>query len=224
MPLSPQSYDLCLAADVAADLGVVSDDRVQRAVSAASRAIADYCVRTFEKSSAVVEYPNSSGRPLLSLRRPPIVSITSITEQGATVAASDYESVGDNVDAGLVLRKFCNWMSTKRIDRTSVSDIAEGSYGQTNLIAVTYAGGYVTPGQNALDSITYPTVTLPDVVREAAMQTSIGILRLRGVDPNVQSEAIGDWSISFFDSKTEEQVIPAYARALLAPYKLGWAL
>lgn len=222
MSLTPQSYDLCLATDVAADLGVTADDRAQRAVSAASSAIASYCARAFERVAGLVEYPESTGRPILILKRPPIVAIASIVECGGTVDSSNYESVGPNAEAGLVLRKNAVWSSTERADRLAVSDQVAGSYGQSDRIVATYTGGYVTSGQNALDAITYPTVTLPESVREAAIQTACTLLRLRGVDPNVQSEAIGDWSISFFDSKTAEQIIPAYARALLAPYKLGW--
>jgi len=221
--VAANAIDLCLAADAAADLGVASDDRVQRAVTAASKAIADYCCRAFEKSAAVVEYPASNGRALLSLKRPPIASITSITEQGATVAASDYECVGDNVEAGLVQRKYSSWMNTNRLDRRSVSDTVEGSRGQTDLIVATYAGGYVTPGQNALDAITYPTVTLPPPVQEAAISTACAFLRMKGIDPNVKSEAIGDWSVSYFDNRvTDLNAIPPFARAMLAPYKLGW--
>jgi len=224
MSLSPQAYDLCLASDVASDLGVSSDDRVQRAVSAASQAIANHCARTFERASGLVEYPESSGRPFLILKRAPIVSITSIVEANGTVDSSNYESVGANADTGLVLRKNGVWCSTQRADSFAVSDQIAGSYGQSDKIVATYTGGFVTPGQNALDSVTYPSVTLPYVVQEAAIQTACGLLRLRGVDPNVKSEAIGDWSISFFDSKTAEQVIPAYARALLAPYKMSWTV
>lgn len=222
MSLSPQAYDLALAADVAADLGVSSDDRVQRALSAASKAIADWCARTFEKSTAVVEYPSSSGRALLSLKRPPIASITSITEQGAAVAGTDYECLGDNAEAGLVQRKYCNWMNTIRLDRRSVSDTAEFTGGQSDLIVATYSGGYVTPGQNALDAVTYPSVTLPYPVQEAAIYTAVAFLKLKGTDPNVELEAIGDWQIRYFERKAD--AIPAFARALLAPYKLSWSL
>lgn len=222
MSLSPQTYDLCLAVDVAADLNVTADDRVQRAVTAASRAIADYCARTFEKGTGIVEYPASDGRTLLSLKRPPIASIASITEQGSPVASADYECVGDNAEAGLVLRRYCGWMSTQRLDRDSISDTAEGSYGQTDLIVATYTGGWVTPGQNVIDSVTYPVVTLPAAVQEAAINVASTFLRWKGVDPNVSLEAIGDWQIRYYERK--EDAIPPFARSLLAPYKLGWAL
>jgi hypothetical protein len=223
--LSPKAYDLALASDVAADFGGTADDRTQRALSAASKAIASWCIRTFEKSSAIVEYPASTGRALLSLKRPPIASIASITENGTVVASGDYESTGDNVNAGLVLHKYRGWYRTDRLDPYAVSATRSLNAGQSDLIVVTYAGGYVTPGQNALDAVTYPTVDLPEDVQEAAIFTACAFLRLKGTDPNVKSEAIGDWSISFFDAKTADgNAVPAYARALLAPYKLGWAL
>lgn len=225
MALSPQTYDLCIAADVAADLGVTSDDRVQRAVTTASRLVADYCSRTFEKNTAIVEYPSSNGRSVLSLKRPPIASITSITEQGTLLTATDYECVGDNVEAGLVVRKYATWMNTRRGDRSSISDVTATLLGQSDYIVATYAGGYVTPGQNALDAITYPTVTLPAAVQEAAIFTACSLFRSKGADPNIKSEAIGDWSIGYFDSRTNpENVVPSSARGLLAPYKIGWGV
>jgi hypothetical protein len=131
----------------------------------------------------------------------------------------------DNVNAGLVLHKYRGWYRTDRLDPYAVSATRSLNAGQSDLIVVTYAGGYVTPGQNALDAVTYPTVDLPEDVQEAAIFTACAFLRLKGTDPNVKSEAIGDWSISFFDAKTADgNAVPAYARALLAPYKLGWAL
>jgi hypothetical protein len=217
--------DLCTAADVASDGGFVADDRTQRAVSAASQAIADYCSRVFEKSSAIVEYPESAGRPILVLKRPPIASVTSITENGATVSSSDYESLGDNANAGFVLRKAGVWAHTNRRDPNAVSDQVAGRYGQSDLIVATYVGGYVTPGQNTLDAVTYPTVTLPIPVQEAAISTACAFLRMKGIDANVKSEAIGDWSISYFDNRINDvNAIPPFARALLAPYKMGWSL
>lgn len=222
MPLSPKASDLCLVSEVADDLGVSTSDRLQRIVSAASEAIAAYCSRTFERGT-VTDYPASSGRPLLILSRPPIATISEITEGDETVDPDAYEAIGQNAAAGLVLHKSGVWGSTQRLDGAAVSDTVADSQGQSDKIAATYVGGYVTPGQNALDSVTYPTVTLPDAVREAAIQTATAIVKLKGSDPNVKSESIGDWSISFFDAKNEVQVIPAYARALLAPYRLGFS-
>lgn len=218
--MAAKATDLCLASEVAADLGIASDSRVERAVNAAGEMIASYCGRTFERGT-VTEYPESAGRPYLMLARPPIISITSITERGGVVTSTDYECLGKNADAGLVLRLSGRWTHTKRLDLHAVSETVEGSYGQSDVLAAVYVGGFVTPGQNYLDSVTYPTVTLPEVVREAAIQTAGNLLKLRGTDPNIKSESIGDWSVSFFDAKTSEQLIPAYARALLAPYRLG---
>jgi hypothetical protein len=220
--MAANAKDLCLSSEVADDLGIAATDRVQRAVTAASQAIASFCGRVFERDDEIEEYPESAGRPLLILKRPPIVSITSITEGGTTVDATTYESTGPNADAGLVLRKSGAWASTQRLDGAAVSDQVAESHGQSDRIVATYDGGYVTPGQNALDAVSFPTVTLPAVVREAAIQTACALLRLKGADPNVKSEAIGDWSVSYFDAKTTESVIPPYAKALLAPYRLAW--
>src|SRR5438067_2482919 len=104
MALSPQASDLCTSAQAATDLGVTADDIVQRVVSAAGAAIATFCGRTFEKGTGIVEYAAGYRRPMLVLKRSPVLGITSITELGAVVASADYECVGDNLKTGMVVR------------------------------------------------------------------------------------------------------------------------
>src|SRR6476659_3002864 len=100
--MAASAIDLTTSGALAADLGIAADATTQRAVTAASRAIASHCCRTLERAAGVVEYPPGFGRPYLVLARPPIISIVSIVEFGATVEAADYECVDENVEAGLV--------------------------------------------------------------------------------------------------------------------------
>lgn len=210
------AIDLTLASTVAGDLGVTADATIDRLVTAASRAIARYCDRTFEKGTAIVEYPPGYRRPLLALTRTPIISIASIVELGATVDPSVYEVY--SADAGLVLRKDGVWALTARaggrISETVDQHLSEIG---VNGITVTYDGGYVTPGQKALNGAL--TVTLPEDIQEAANITASQLYRSRGIDALVQSESLGDWSVAYFERKASGQdVIPGIAKALLAPY------
>lgn len=212
--MAANAIDLTTAAIVADALGLASSSAVERAVTAASRAIASYCGRTFEKGAAIVEYPEGYGRPLLLLDRAPVVSIASITELGATVAAADYECVGKNAAAGLVYRLRGVWMRTGR----SEGLVTEGSFayqGSTEGIVATYTAGWVTPGQFALDP--QLTLNLPEDVQEAALLAAVAFYRRRGVDPSLASEAIGDWSASYRATDPQAPVPPA-AMDLLAPY------
>lgn len=212
------AIDLCLAATVAGDLGVAADATVDRVVTAASSIIAGYCGRTFEKGTALVEYPAGYGRPLLILDRPPIIGITSIYEGGELVAAADYETVGKLAEAGMVYRKNGTWMLTARDDGRITEHLE--FQGSSDGIVATYDGGYVTPGQKAANGAL--TVTLPESVQEAAILTAVALYRRRGVDPNIASEAIGDWSVSYRGPNTligvGDGAVPDVARSLLVPY------
>lgn len=214
MPAS--EIDLCTAADVAEDLGIDSSATVQRVVTAASRAIAAFCGRTFQRGTDIVEYPASYPRRFLLLDRAPIVSITSITEHGSTVDAADYQCIGKNAEAGIVYRVNGFWLSTELYEQRVTRQVtgSEGRSGDTG-ITVTYTAGYVTPGQAALDAAL--TVTLPEDLQEAAIQTAVSMYRARGVDQNIASESIGDWSVSYFAEKARAgSVIPGSAQSLLA--------
>lgn len=219
--MAANAIDLCTAATVAGDLGVTSDATVQRCVTAASRAIAAYCGRAFERATSVIEYPVSFKRSRLLLARAPVVSIASIYEYDALVDSADYESVGANADAGIVLRLNGCWVSTQEWDGLTTLSPDRGD-GRTDEygVKVTYTAGYVTPGQNAVDAVTYTSVTLPEDVQEAAVMTSVGLYRSRGVDQMISSESIGDWSVSYFAQKANaSSLIPGVAQALLAPYR-----
>jgi hypothetical protein len=214
------AIDLTLASTVAGDLGVTADATVDRVVSAASRAIARYCGRVFEKATGIVEYPAGYGRPLLLLDRAPILGITSIVERGSTVDPSLYEAKGSNLDGGIVYRLQGVWANTARLDGR-ITDTLALNQGRSGVdgITVTYDAGFVTPGQVAIGL--FPAVTLPEDVQEAAILTAVAMYRRRGIDPNVASESLGDWSVSYQGTNTaigRGGAIPETAQALVASY------
>lgn len=218
--MAQNAIDLCLASTVAADLGISSDATVERCVTAASRAIATYCGRKFEKGTALVEYPAGYGRPVLILSRPPILTITSVVEAGSTLASTEYTVEGELAEAGLLRRVSGVWMFTATVGGriTDVLDAHQGESGSFG-ITVTYDGGYSTPGQILLAGS--GTITLPEDVQEAAIITATQIYRQRGTDANVASESIGDWSVTYAGTNTaigRGGPIPERAAALLGPY------
>ncbi|QDE98303.1 hypothetical protein [Myxococcus xanthus] len=216
----PSPADLCLASTVADDLGVPVSSRLEALVSAASRAVAGYCGRVFERGEGLVEYPAGYGRPLLLLERPPILAVSGVWEMGSQVSVEEYESPGKLADAGMVRRKRGVWRMTARMSGRITETLGDfdGAGGEDG-IRVVYDGGFVTPGQQALDGAL--VVTLPEDVQEAAVLTVVQLYRSRGVDAMVASESIGDWSVSYFAAKAEgKSPIPGTAQALLAPYVL----
>src|ERR1044071_9207493 len=71
--------------------GSESDDRLARYITEASRAIATWCNRVFGKETVAETFRNGEGLECLVLARRPVVSITSIVEDGVTLSSSDYE-------------------------------------------------------------------------------------------------------------------------------------
>jgi hypothetical protein len=214
--VAANAIDLTTAATVAADLGVASSARIEALVTAASRAIARHCNRTFEKNAEITEYPASYGRPLLWLSRTPINSVASIEVFGAELEAAEFEVY--DAEAGLVYRKNGQvWPKTVRSNgRISLTDDQFIGEAGDDGVTVVYSGGWVTPGQVVLSLLT--PATLPEDVQEAAIITACALYKARGRDTDVSSEAIGDWSVSYFDRAESTSAIPPAAKALLAPY------
>lgn len=228
--MAQNAADLCLVSLVEGDLGLSAGSAVaQAALTAVSKRIARYCGRTFERSSAVTEYPPSHGRHYLQIRRPPVVSITSITEFGATVDSAEYECVGDDVEAGLIKRKraYGNWSSLAREDGliSATRGSADGESGSSGYTVV-YAGGYVTPGQNALDAVTYPTVTLPEDLQHAARVWSASFKGLLGVDLRVASETLGNWSVVYagVNDLIGRSSMPSEVKEIVDAYRLPFVM
>ncbi|NTX32820.1 hypothetical protein HUA78_00045 [Myxococcus sp. CA033] len=216
----PSAADLCLASTVADDLGIPVSPRVEVLVTAASRAVAGYCCRVFERGLCLVEYPAGYGRPLLLLERPPVLTVSGVWEGGRQVPADEYEIAGGQAASGMLRRKRGVWRATVHAGGgiTGMLGDFHGDGGEDGL-RVVYDGGYVTPGQQALDSAL--VLTLPEDVQEAAVLTAVQLYRSRGVDAMVANESIGDWSVSYFAAKAEgKSPIPGAAQALLAPYAL----
>ncbi len=218
--MAAHASDLCLATTVAADLGIASDATVQRVVTAASKLIAKFCARTFEKGTAIVEYPAGYGRSHLIVDRAPILSITSIVELGETLAAGDYTIAGTLAAEGMIYRLDATWPFTGRtLGRITDSEFAAQGVSGDDGITVTYAGGYATPGQNSLEPLVYTSVTVPEDLQEAAILASVAMYRRRGIDPNVASESIGDWSVSYQGTNTvigRGGALPEAVQAMLA--------
>lgn len=211
--MAASAIDLCLASAVAADLGVSEDAAVQRCVTAASRAIATYCGRLFHRADGIVESPTSRGRPALLLERAPVLGVTSVVLFGQVLDSTGYSSAGRNAEAGILLRKGACWPLVAR-DAGGIVPRLEVVEGDGSL-TVTYDAGWVTPGQVALGE--FAEVTLPEDVQEAAILAAVAFYRRRGTDPNVASESLGDWSVSYAGRGTAV-ALPDAALQLLASY------
>lgn len=175
-------------------------------IHVASRAIATYLGRTLDKGTAVAEYYAGSGTEFLTLRRPPLVSITSIAYDGTTLDSDTY-AIHD-ADAGILYRS-AGWIkalpSTGDVSGTVAHDLGERRY------LVTYAGGWITPAMAG-------TRDLPHDLEMACIMTASSLYRNRGRDRAIVSETVGSASVDY-DSGVNSGAIPDAAMPLLAPYR-----
>lgn len=201
--------DLTLPATVATELagGVLSSDpRLPRLIAVASEAIAAHLGRRLHYGATITEKVKGFGRPRLILDVTPIISIASITLEDGTVVT---DFVRENDLAGCVYRRSC-WPSTAlaRAGLPPANAPAPGT--EEPSITVVYAGGWVTPAQSG-------TRTLPYDIEEACIQTVVGLYRGNGRDPEVASESLGAYSVSYRGQLGG--VLPDKVLPLLAPYR-----
>jgi hypothetical protein len=119
-----------------------------------------------------------------------VATIENVTEAGELLDPARYTIAGDLADGGLVYRLEDAWPDTARVGGL-VTTTVELRQGSPASLAVTYTGGYVTPGQVALAPAAGP-VTLPADVEEAAILEACALYRGRGRDADLSAESLGD--------------------------------
>lgn len=198
---------LATVASFNADTGNTDTPTAERFVNAASQTIEMFLDRALGWDAAKVETLPGTGTTRLYLSLYPLSSsspLTSITQDGVTVAATDY-SVGDAA-SGEVYREI-GW--TK-------SELYDGSIKRT--LVVTYKGGYALPAQ--ADPIPTGSTRLPSDIQEACVLLAAHMWRWRGRDLLLSSETVGDASQTFQSSRvTAPETLPPFIQTMLAPYR-----
>jgi hypothetical protein len=189
----PNVADLCLASVVASELGTPITPAIERAVTAASKAISRHCGRVLERGFGLVEHPVGAGRPYLMLSRPPI-SVTRIEAGGEVVPASEYLCDEPLAEVGMVFRRG-GWSGGER---------------------VTYDGGYVTPGEVAINPAL--SATVPEDLEYATVLLAASFVRRARADDNVAAESLGDWSVTY--RAAGGLMIGSDVAALLSPFRV----
>lgn len=207
--------DLTLPATVAAELGVTaSDPKLPRYVSVMSDAVRRFINRPrVHYGAGIVEMVRSFNRHRLVLAVTPILGNVAVQfDDGTVVSTADYSI--EDADAGLLFRSG-GWPYTGSLrpgllyaDRDPGSERAS--------VQVTYDAGWVTPAQAASSSWSGPVRSLPYDIEEACVQGCVALYRRSGEDARVQSESLGDYSVSYLQNVSH---LPPTALALLEPYR-----
>ena len=115
------------------------DARLELIINNVSSQIATYCQRQFKKNTYTGEILPPSNRQLLILRNWPVVSVTSITQDGQAI--TDYTLESKYAESGFLYRE-SGWMG-RGIYRSVLTD---DLVAMAHNIQVTYVAGFLLPG------------------------------------------------------------------------------
>lgn len=224
MALSEAALTIVTAVETELGLAANADTRIEGWINDASDAIAEYLGRTLQRTTSIVEKHAGDGSPSLVLKRPPLVSIASITRYGTAILSSSYEI--KDADSGEVLFFGGLEDDSYAFERGVSRDAIVGS--ERRLYEVTYAGGWITPRQAAVGgTFAAETVTLPSSISRACIEL-VSHYRARAVgktDPSVASEAMLSYSVSYRDEggpgDNEGSSIPALIRGKIRGYRFA---
>lgn len=182
--------------------GTAQDGQIAILRQTVSDLIANYCNREFENDgNDETEFHDADGTGYLVVRKPPIISVTSIHVDPARafgsdtlVPTTDYEILTDvgHRDQGVI----------RFLESASAFPGIGGSFGDavgSRAIKIVYAGGFTS---------------IPMGLKEAAMRWSFS---LSGREPGVTSLTIGSYSVSYSQG-VGDTAIPPDIRLALSPY------
>lgn len=202
--------DLTTVAVVADVLGVsASEPRLPRLIGAASDAIRAHLGRPqLHYSAAYVDrLPGQLEQVRLWLSLPVVVSVASVVlPDGTTLSPSEY-----SLEESAYLYRAAGWPYTGLVRSGLLYDAAAVGTEKPSIV-VTYAGGWVTPAQTG-------TRTLPFDLEEAAVQAVVAMYRRGGVDPNIASESLGDYSVAYRTPPAAAGLLPDTVLAQLERYR-----
>jgi hypothetical protein len=157
---------------------------LEQMIAQASDAIEAYCDRTFLKAT-VTEKVRGYGSPTLRLSRYPLVSITSVSLSGSTIAASSdtWSATPETEDAkqGVLRHLSANWEWTADVDAGAAAPEQRAGT-ERPLYTVVYVGGYVLPSGSPR--------TLPYDIERACLLTAVALYRNEGRNRDILSETV----------------------------------
>jgi hypothetical protein len=157
-------------------------------IAAASTAVEDHCGRTFA-SAATTESLDGPGLSRVWLSRRPVVSILSVTVNGETLGADDYDF--DPATGEL-------YRGDGRTDPRHVQGFPRGRRNVT----VVYTAGYAT---------------VPAPVKRATILVAKTLADQTQFTQTLQTEQLGDYR-AVLNTTVQRAELPMSAVALLAPY------
>jgi hypothetical protein len=187
---------------------------LERAIHAASQAIASAVGRELHYATGRIERVAGHRTPQLLVRVTPLRSIASIVYLSSsggeeTIEADDYEI--EDASAGIIRRVGGVWLWTGRVTRIDADPLG-GS--ELLLYRVTYTGGWVTPEQ----ATGLLPRDLPYDIEDACLRLAALVYRARGRDESIRSKKLLDASVTYGATAEAQATILA---PIVATYRGG---
>jgi hypothetical protein len=210
---------LCRALGIAVPTGDALTD-LEQFIAQSSDAIESFLDRRLLKAT-VTEKVRGYGSQVLRLSRYPLVSITSVSLGGSSIAASSdtWSATPETEDAaqGVLRHLSSSWEWTA--DWDAVAAAPEQRAGtERPLYTVVYVGGYVLP--------TGTPRTLPYDLERACLLTAVGLYRNEGRNQDIVAESVMSASRTYAGSTVNTGIgrgaggiIPDNALPLLEKYR-----
>lgn len=217
------SYALTTVTRVKTELGIDTydfskDEYLKAVINEASDIMANETGRTFVKQT-YLETLSGNNRPVLMLRKFPVISVSKVVYCGTTLASSSYNIQDASVG---FLYKRTGWIDTPILSggwsATQVG-VEQMQVGSIEPYSVTYSAGWVAP----TTASTAITRTLPYDVEQATVTLVSASYNALGRDPMVKMERTGDSIQSLFDVPYGVKVItglPASVYRIIEKYKV----
>lgn len=189
------TYQLTTLASVKTLLSIPTTDTTKDAlinmvIDQVSDIVSGICDRVFAKEVVRETLPGTA-RLRIILSRRPIISVSSVKLYGTVVDPSIYSI--ENRDAGF-LYSAVTWMAEKFAagwGRTAVSPEVGNSVFEIN-----YTGGFWLPGFTGSPTAGVD-ILLPKGLEAIVQEMVVSQYRQIGVDKDIQSYSIGDYSVQF---------------------------
>jgi hypothetical protein len=197
--------------------GFTDDDSLlERKINAVSMAVSIHCDRIFGSASGLPSYVENLSPPnrqLLLLKQWPIVSVTSILDNGyPLVLDTDYQCDAQEKARGEVY-KANGWMGAALVTGMTLDPVANA-----RLLIVTYVAGYYLPG-DAVNYVEGDPASLPfDLVDFVNSRVAVNYYATKRQNFGLKSMSEGGVSYSFSDSKLlcdeDKEYLNAYRRLI----------
>lgn len=220
MALSELALTTVTAVETELEIVAGSDTRIEGWIEDVSALIASWLGRVLHRGSAIVEAHEGDDTNTILVKRPPLVAVGSVTYLGAAIAAENYEV--QDADAGAIF--FLN----------GLADTSTGFWGASfgavpgsrrRSYSVTYAGGWITPGQAAVGgTFAGQTVTLPRALQRACLEQVCELYNRDGDPRTAASEGLLSYNVSYRNDPDEDDAdgggLLKAVRAKIAGYRL----